>query len=213
MARQIHPLCPRISAYCHSRYHKGFPYGARSCSVQSLISIVTNTTGEAQRWDEYVSRSPCTALYHLYSWRQVIEETFDHPTFYLSALAPSSQVVGILPLVQLKSRVFGNMLVSLPFFNYGGICGESDEVRLALLQAAIRLAKEKKTDFVEIRHEDDWDQGLQRKTTKVSFSKNAAVIGVTVKPGATVVVQETPEQVLVLFVPADGGVAEYGIDG
>lgn len=132
-------------------------------------SVVSNSSADAQAWDDYANRAPGAALYHLYGWRQVIEETFGHSTFYLSALADSSRVVGILPLAQLKSWAFGNMLVSLPFFNYGGICAETDDVREALLQAAIRLAKEKRTDFVEIRHEDDWDRGLARKMTKVAM--------------------------------------------
>ena len=133
-----------------------------------MISIVTNSSGEAQRWDEYVCQSASASLYHLYAWRQVIEETFGHRTFYLWA-SNSNRVTGILPLVQLKSRVFGNMLVSLPFFNYGGICADADDVRMDLLQAAIRLAKDEKADFVELRHDDDWDQGLPRKTAKVSM--------------------------------------------
>ena len=99
----------------------------------------------------------------------MLEETFAHPTFYLSALAKSARVIGILPLVQLKSRMFGNMLVSLPFVNYGGICAEGDDVRMSLLEAAIRLAQDKRVDFVELRHEDDWKQGLPRKTAKVSM--------------------------------------------
>jgi serine/alanine adding enzyme len=133
------------------------------------LSIVTTESVDAQLWDGYANQAPTAALYHLYRWRQVIEETFGHPTFYLSALTGSSRIVGILPLVQLKSWAFGNMLVSLPFFNYGGICAESLDVRDALLEAAIRIATEKEADFVEIRHEDYWDRGLPVKTTKVSM--------------------------------------------
>ena len=134
-----------------------------------MVSVNIDSSLEPQRWDEYVNHASAAALYHLHDWRRVIEETFGHTTFYLSAVTGSSQVVGILPLAQLKSRVFGNMLVSLPFFNYGGICAETAEVRARLLEAAIGVAREQKADFVEIRHEDDWDQGLPRKTTKVSM--------------------------------------------
>jgi FemAB-related protein (PEP-CTERM system-associated) len=98
----------------------------------------------------------------------VIEDTFGHPTFYLSA-SDGSRVVGALPLAQLKSWAFGNMLVSLPFFNYGGICAEDDAVRRKLLDAAVALARERQADFLEIRHEDDWNQELPKKTSKVSM--------------------------------------------
>jgi serine/alanine adding enzyme len=98
----------------------------------------------------------------------VIEETFGHRTLYLCA-DDGEKLVGILPLAQVKSRLFGNMLVSLPFFNYGGICSTSEEGRNALLGAAIHAARDRHADFLELRHDDDWEQGLTRKTSKVSM--------------------------------------------
>ena len=133
------------------------------------ISIVPCGPADAERWDRFAHASPAASLYHLYGWRDVVEDTFAHPTFYLSALSGDAQIAGVLPLVHLKSRVFGNMLVSVPFFNYGGICAESPAVRRALLEAATQLAIQENADFLEIRHEDDWQQGLPRKTSKVSM--------------------------------------------
>jgi FemAB-related protein (PEP-CTERM system-associated) len=133
---------------------------------------VSSESIDDARWDAYANRAAGSTLYHLYGWRLVIEQTFGHRTDYLCAVDDSSAVIGILPLVQLHSRMFGNMLVSLPFFNYGGICGESDEVRAALLAAAIGLATERRADFIEIRHEDNsqrWQEGLPTKTAKVSM--------------------------------------------
>jgi serine/alanine adding enzyme len=133
------------------------------------FSILPDNSIDAKQWDAFASSAPGATLYHLSGWKAVIEDTFSHSTFYLSAVDDSSLVVGILPLAQLKSRVFGNMLVSLPFFNYGGVCASSEDVRRGLLDAAIRVATERKVDFIEIRHEDDWQQGLPRKTGKVSM--------------------------------------------
>jgi FemAB-related protein (PEP-CTERM system-associated) len=133
---------------------------------------VSHESIDEARWDDYANRAAGSTLYHLYGWRLVIERTFGHRCFYLHAVDDSQALVGVLPLVQLHSRMFGNMLVSLPFFNYGGICAESDAVRSALLESAIGLATERRADFVEIRHEDDhqrWQAGLPRKTSKVSM--------------------------------------------
>src|SRR5206468_11141260 len=113
-------------------------------------SVDVSASADAQRWDEYAHGSPGAQLYHLYGWRDVISQTFGHPTYYLSATT-SSRIAGVLPLVHLKSRVFGNMLVSLPFFNYGGICAETPDVRDALLQAAVDLASERQVEFIELR--------------------------------------------------------------
>ncbi len=135
------------------------------------VSVSTEPVSDAL-WDEYVNRSPGSTLYHLSGWRRVIERSFAHHTDYLWASAGGSAIAGVLPLVQLKSRVFGHMLVSLPFFNYGGICGDSDEVCAALRDGAIAMARERRADFVEIRQESDthpWQHGLQRKASKVAM--------------------------------------------
>lgn len=133
------------------------------------VSVTTDADVTPEVWNAYAQQAPTATLYHLHAWKQVIEETFGHRTIYLSALTDRSRVVGILPLVELKSWMFGNMLVSLPFFNYGGICADTSDARDALLAAAIRRATDGKADFIEIRHEDDWDNGLPRKTSKVAM--------------------------------------------
>jgi len=134
---------------------------------------VSSSVDEAQ-WDGYANRVAFSTLYHLYGWRRVVEQTFSHRTHYLAALDGSSAVVGILPMVHLSSRLFGNMLVSLPFFNYGGMCADGDQARQALLDAAIALATEQQVDFIEIRHDDhdqEWQRGLARKSAKVAMRR------------------------------------------
>jgi FemAB-related protein (PEP-CTERM system-associated) len=134
------------------------------------VSVSSGPVDE-RRWDDYVNRAPGSTLYHLYGWRRVIERTFAHRTHYLSAI-DGHATLGILPLVQLESRLFGHMLVSLPFFNYGGICADVEEARQALLDAAIALACECRADFIELRHDDDgqpWQRELARKSAKVSM--------------------------------------------
>jgi serine/alanine adding enzyme len=133
-----------------------------------MISIDVNASADAQRWDEYVHQCPIAALYHLHAWRDVIDQTFGHRTYYLSATT-SSKVTGVLPLVHLRSRVFGNMLVSLPYFNYGGICADTPAAREALLRAAVTLATNCGAESIEIRHDADWNPELPKKTTKVSM--------------------------------------------
>ena len=132
------------------------------------LSIVCNGSRDLQSWETFAQSAPNASLYHLHGWKDVIERTFGHPTFYLSAIE-SDRVRGVLPLTQLKSRIFGNLLVSLPYFNYGGICADSEAVREALFQKAIDLARQQGVESIELRHEDQWRQGLPTKTHKVSM--------------------------------------------
>jgi len=133
------------------------------------FSISSSADIDAASWDAYVNGSPGASLYHLYGWKKVVEDTFGHRTRYLLARGSASEILGVLPLVELKSRMFGRMLVSMPFFNYGGILAANDEARRALLAAAIEAAKEIRANFLEIRDDEDWNQELPRKTSKVSM--------------------------------------------
>ena len=90
-------------------------------------------------------------FYHRYEWRSINREAFGHESCYLAALT-DDRIVGIFPLVQVKSLLFGNIACSLPFVNYGGPCGECDEIEQALLDAdAGRVAEEWRVDYLEIR--------------------------------------------------------------
>ena len=52
--------------------------------------------------------------------------------------AAAQQVAGVLPLVQIKSLLFGNTLTSLPFLNYGGVMADTADAAEALVAAARR---------------------------------------------------------------------------
>src|SRR5438046_2824884 len=73
---------------------------------------------DAAQWDGYVRQHPGGSTYHHWAWKRVIEQTFGHPTEYLMATA-SDGVAGVLPLVRMRSRLFGHFFTSLPFVNYG----------------------------------------------------------------------------------------------
>jgi FemAB-related protein (PEP-CTERM system-associated) len=132
------------------------------------MSLTFSTSLDSQSWDKFAAAAPNASLYHLHGWKDVIERTFGHPTFYLAAV-DSGRVSGVLPLVQLKSRLFGNLLVSLPYFNYGGICAESADVRDALFREAVTLAERQDVDSLELRHDDRWREELPTKAHKVSM--------------------------------------------
>jgi FemAB-related protein (PEP-CTERM system-associated) len=124
---------------------------------------------DAGRWQAFVATRPDASLYHDYRWRGVIERAFDRETFYLAAMDEAGQIVGVLPLAHLKSPVFGDFLVSLPYFNYGGLLAESPDVRAALRRAAEELASALGVDHIEYRHVTDiWPEATQR-TDKVAM--------------------------------------------
>ncbi len=127
------------------------------------------TEGDREQWDRYVDHSSSSACYHLIGWKDVIERSFGHKTFYLLAENSENEVKGILPLVNLKSFMFGNFMVSLPYLNYGGICSEDSEIQDLLLKEAIKIAEREKVEHIELRHTTNVSDKLPVKTSKVTM--------------------------------------------
>lgn len=111
------------------------------------------------RWDQFVERCPDSTFFHRAGWQQVIEEGFGHPTWFMYA-ETGGRIDAILPLAQVKSRLFGNTLSSLPFCVYGGIASVDAAAAAAVDKAAQELAARLKVDHLEYRHmrptQADW---------------------------------------------------------
>lgn len=103
-------------------------------------------------WDAFVAQSPEATAYHRHGWKQVVERSFGHGTHYLAARDQSGATRGVLPLVHMKSPLFGNFLVSVPFVNYGGLLCEDGAAEAALLAEAERLRRSLGAGHVELRH-------------------------------------------------------------
>jgi serine/alanine adding enzyme len=123
--------------------------------------------GHARLWRQFVDQHPDCNHYHRWEWKQVIENSFNWPTFYLMA-EKQGQIHGVLPLVWQKSWLFGRFLTSLPFLNGGGVVGEDREAEEELVREAILVARRLGADYMELRHRRDHGLGLACKTTKVA---------------------------------------------
>ena len=66
------------------------------------------------RWDAFVFRCPVATFFHRAGWQEVIADVFGHRTWFLYA-ERDGEIVGVLPLAQVKSLLFGNSMASLPF--------------------------------------------------------------------------------------------------
>lgn len=115
-----------------------------------IITHLYNEDGSA--WDAFVHSRHDSTNYHRYGWRKVVEKSFGHRTIYLAATNRNNEICGVLPYVHMKSRLFGNVLVSLPFFNYGGLLISEDSAADTLLDASLKMLSGKGVDHVELRH-------------------------------------------------------------
>ena len=129
---------------------------------------------DKQVWDEYVYNHPDANHAHLIGWKEVIEKTYSKRSYYLIAEI-NKKIVGVLPLFHIKSFLFGNQLVSMPYLTYGGVLTDNDEISKKLIEKSIKISKELKADFVELRHtnplnENTFDtEKTQTNNSKVSM--------------------------------------------
>jgi len=107
-------------------------------------------SGDGARWDAFVFACPEATFFHRAGWKTVIERAFGHRTHYLLA-ERGGAIVGVLPLTEVKSRLFGHSLVSNPFCVYGGIATEDETARAALDVAAQKLAHDLQVGHLEYR--------------------------------------------------------------
>ncbi|MCL6481445.1 MAG: FemAB family PEP-CTERM system-associated protein [Firmicutes bacterium] len=131
-----------------------------------IVRVVQPGLGHA--WEEFVHREAAATCYHRWGWKQVIEQAFRWPTYYLMA-RDGGQVTGVLPLVWQKSLLFGSFLTSLPFLNGGGIVASDSAAEQSLLQAAIGLAEELGVQHLELRQRTEPGWNLPTRTHKVAL--------------------------------------------
>jgi FemAB-related protein (PEP-CTERM system-associated) len=119
-------------------------------ALDPLVTVRPLTAESRGRWDAFVGACPDATFFHRAGWKWVIERSFGHRTYHL--MAERGEVVcGVLPLIHVRSRLFGNALVSMPFAVYGGPVASGPEALAALDRAALSLAERLGVDHLEYR--------------------------------------------------------------
>ena len=125
---------------------------------------------DQDRWDAFVKKAPQATFFHLSNWHGIIETSLGHRCHYLYA-EHAGEVSGILPLAEIKSRLFGHALISTPFCVYGGAVARDLDTEAQLTRAAARLAEELRVDYLELRNRESGCTSWPVKDLYVSFRK------------------------------------------
>ncbi len=128
----------------------------------------------APAWDAFVAAMPGGTFFHRAAWARVIETAFGHRCHYVFA-EQDGAITGVLPLAHVRTRLFGNTLVSTPFCVYGGPLAADHEAAAALEAHADALREKLGASAVEMRDRQpvggDW---LVRPDLYVTFRKSIA---------------------------------------
>jgi FemAB-related protein (PEP-CTERM system-associated) len=137
-------------------------------------------------WDRFVESHPNGTFFHRAAWARVIEKAFGHqPLHYFTE--QDGQITGVMPLVWLKTRLFGNTMISMPFCVYGGPLAVDEKTTAKLYEYAHVLMTESGTSALELRFRDpppaqeDWVPGPDlyvtfRKAIEADHERNMKAI-------------------------------------
>ena len=131
-----------------------------------VVTVRDDAPPEAS--EAWVASHPRARAYHRRVWLSIVEAAFGHRTRYLVAESGGT-VVGVLPLVFFRSRLFGRFTVSMPFFNYGGVLADTSDAERALLARAIEDTRAAGGSHLELRHSRQHFGDLAAKRHKVAM--------------------------------------------
>lgn len=118
-------------------------------------------------WDEVVRNDPEGTVEQLAAWRHVMRDGLDHACAYRAVVGADGRPEAVLPLVRVRSLLFGHYLMSMPFLNAGGPAG-SAEGKAALVAAAVAEAERSGAGLLEFRTRATPPDGLEVSRRKIT---------------------------------------------
>ena len=134
----------------------------------SKIDIVQIDGTRSSQWEAFLDDAKDdshSTLYHRTAWDDVWNAYGLRAVRF--AAVEGARVVGVLPVVHQKSLLFGNRLVSLPWFDAAGVIAPSDAIRDALIHAACEHARGVGATAVHLRQYKPYEGSFSARTDKV----------------------------------------------
>lgn len=114
---------------------------------------------DQQLWQHFVGSHPQASVFHDWRWLGIVSSTFQFLDRSLIAQRGET-LVGVLPLMEVKTRFFGHTLVSLPFCQWAGVLATEPKAEDLLHDAAVDLAKRSGVSHLELRSTQTGRHGL-----------------------------------------------------
>jgi FemAB-related protein (PEP-CTERM system-associated) len=121
-------------------------------AVDVKVHRLNDLDARIPSWESVVIRNAPIPLSYHPRWLIVLARGLWQIPYCLEAVAEGT-TLGLLPLMYVRSALFGRFLTGLPYLNYGGVMGEDPVVARQLIDRAVALADELDVRFLELRHE------------------------------------------------------------
>ncbi len=126
-------------------------HGTDTVEISQLTEADGPDSPAERAWEAFIAAEPRAEFFHRPGWRRVLRRAYGHDPYFRVARRGGA-VVGVLPLLHVRSRLFGNALISTGFCVYGGILAADDAAARALAEDAAALGEALGVDYVELRH-------------------------------------------------------------
>ena len=170
------------------------------------ISGATGLTDRAA-WARYVERFPGASLFHHPDWSEAVQRVFGHTPRHLLARR-AADVVGVLPLVEVRSLFGGRMLISVPYGTYGGMLADNADACAALARSAADVANHTGARVLELRSAAALAPGFEELPGYVGFLRElptrAADVAATLPKRARAAARHARDR--------DGMVVRHGVE-
>jgi FemAB-related protein (PEP-CTERM system-associated) len=125
-------------------------------ATQEIRVYLAEEKRDYSLWNSFVGRNPFSTPYHKWEFGQALSSTYKYEKYNFIAIN-GRQLLGIFPLLYIRSPLFGNKLISLPFCEYGGPLVDPNcvfwaPVVVALFKEVLSLSKRLNVDYIEIRN-------------------------------------------------------------
>ena len=118
--------------------------------MSEITPIRFENKADFHRWQDYVAARGDTHGTDRAGWRLLFKALYGIEN-YSFLCVESGRVRGCLSLYHIASPFLGRMLVTSPFFGYGGLYADSESCRAALLEKAESVARELGVETIEFR--------------------------------------------------------------
>ncbi len=140
VGEEIGAILTRIDEACTNSSPDSFAHWQHGTAVDAPATLrICASDHVDERWNRYVADHPGG---HFYLRSDVVSDIAalgNHKHHFFYAHRDDGSLCGVLPLVEMRSRLFGHFAVNLPYVNYGGALGDSPDIEAALITRASHL--------------------------------------------------------------------------
>lgn len=144
--------------------------------VTAPVAIrAADLTSDRAAIDAFVAAHPHSTPFHLVGWSVAVARACGQRAHYLIAESAGGGIIGVLPLTEIRSALFGKAMVSAGFAVDGGILSDRADVAQALAAAGWALAEERGCPSLELRGGPLPNEGwMVDETTYLGFARDLA---------------------------------------